>query len=176
MTRQAHERPRIQRLPERGERVAARQVPGRGREDVAAVERRGRSGRHGELAGRRDTTAALGGRDEQAVVGPHEQPAVAARERDGPPIRADPRIDDGDVDADRHVRERVGERSGALCHGAGCNSVREVQHACIRRHGQDRALDDSRVRIPRAEVRQERDERHAGTLRRVRAQPPGGGS
>ena len=60
--------------------------------------------------------AQLVGRDEQeAVVGPDEDP-VRPAQRDRAPAAADLRIDDGEMDAGGHVRQRVREDERALEH------------------------------------------------------------
>ena len=56
----------------------------------------------------------LGGGQQEAVVGADEQPAVAVGDREGAARAADTGVDDGEVDADRHVRQRAREHERAL--------------------------------------------------------------
>jgi hypothetical protein len=55
-------------------------------------------------------------REEQAVVRPDEQAAVACPQGERPAMASDPRVDDREMDADRHVRKRVAENKRALQH------------------------------------------------------------
>ena len=113
---------------------------------------------------RLDAPGALGRGHEQAVVGPDEEPAVGALQHEGAPVGADARVDHGDVDADRHVRDGVGERSRARRDVARRHAVSEVQHARVRRDAEDRTLHDAGVGVARTEIREERDKRHESTL------------
>ena len=107
------ERLRVDRRAELVERHAEREVRRRRREEVAAVE--GPRDRVERVLGVRelvrlvDPAERVGRRQEQPVVGPDEQPAVAGPQRERPAMAADAGIDDGEMDAVRHVRERVAE-------------------------------------------------------------------
>ena len=112
-----HELLRVDRRAEVAERDAAREVRGGRGEEVAAVER-ARDVLE-RVAGFASSCASatpprVGGGHEQAVVRADVEPSLGVTERERAATAADSRIDDGEVHADRHVRERVGEHERAL--------------------------------------------------------------
>src|SRR5215212_3784718 len=98
---EARQRGRLDSLPKLGELHARRQVRRDGREDVATVE--GVRDRVdvvppvGEKHGLRDTTQRLRRRDEDAVVRPYQQSSTLRSQRQRTPLRAYPRVHDGQV-------------------------------------------------------------------------------
>ena len=112
------ERVRVDRRPELAERDAEREVRGGRREEVAPVERarhrveRVRGVR--ELVRLDDAAEALGCGQEQPVVGADVEPALRVAQRERAARAADAGIDDREVHAGRHVRQRVRERERAL--------------------------------------------------------------
>ena len=118
------------------DRQTAGQVRRHRREHVAAVEGRARRARRNSArlvicVGRRDAADLVRREREQAVVGPDQQAAVDGLDHDGAPLRADARIDDGDVDADRRVgqarapaRARPAGRPAARCRASGARPAR----------------------------------------------------
>ena len=133
--------------PELLERHAGREVRGGGREDVAAVE----GGRHRlqhvaglrELDCLRHPAEPVRGHQQQAVVRPDVQAAVTAAQGERAAIAADSRVDDREVHADRHERQRVGQDEGSLEHVLREDAVRDVDHVGVRRDPLDDAVADA---------------------------------
>ena len=73
-----------------------------------------------------DAAALLGGEHQQTVVGPDENAAVGEFEGDRPPLRADVGIDDGEVDADRHEGQRLGEHDRPRSRVMAADAVGEI--------------------------------------------------
>ena len=132
-----------------------------GREQIASVERpRDRLERVcgvRELMGGNDPRPTRG-RQEQAVVGADVLPALAVLERQRPTRATDTGVDDREMNADRHVADRVREHERSLEHRLGRDPVRDVDDL---RFGGD-LLHDAVTRshevVLETEVGQERDE------------------
>ena len=111
---------------------------------------RARARRRRRRSGRRPAAAAR-------CPGPtYRRPcAVAQRKRTAP--AADARIDDGEVHALRHVRERVRERKRALQDPAGPHAVREVDDLDAGRDALHHAVAGADEVVLQSEVAEERD-------------------
>src|SRR5919197_506558 len=135
---------------------------GGGREQIAAVKRPGdgleRVRRVRELARLDDAAELLGGRNEESVVGPHVDAPLAVAQSQRPARAADPGIDDGEMDPDRHVRQRVRERQGPLKHLPRGHAVRDVDDLDVGSNALDDAVAGPDQVVLQPEVRQERDE------------------
>ena len=107
------ERLGIDRRAELGERDAEREVRGGGREEVARVERARHRvehvGRVRQLVRLDDAAEAVGGGQQQPVVGPDVEPPLGVAQRERAARAADAGVDDREVDARGHVRQRVRE-------------------------------------------------------------------
>ena len=89
--------------------------------------------------------------DEQAVVGPDQQPALlGGPQRQRPSLGADVGVDDGEVHAGGHVRQRPREHRGARPHVLARDAVREVDDARVRADPGDHAVDDADELVGRA--------------------------
>ena len=113
-----HELVRVDRRAELVERHAGGEVRRGRREEVAAVEG-ARDGLQrvvgvGELVRLGNAAEALGGGQQQPVVGADVQPALAVAQRERAPAAPHAGVDDGEVDAGGHVRQRVGEHERSL--------------------------------------------------------------
>ena len=141
-------------------RHAGREVRGHRGEDVAAVEAR-RDHRQHEVAvleGARlgDAAQRLGAGDEQAVVGADEDVTPGDLEGHREAFRPDPRVDHGDVGADRHVRQGEHQRAGTVADGVARHLMVDVDHVRIRADAEHDAPADGRRGRP--EIGQERDD------------------
>ena len=105
-----------------------------------------------------DAAEPLGRRQQQPVVGADVQPALAVAQRERPARAADARVDDREVHAGRHVRERVREHERALEHAAGPDAVRDVDDLRVRRDPLHHAVARADEVVLQAEVGQEGDE------------------
>ena len=70
----------------------------------------------------------------------------------------DARVDDGEVDAQGHVRDRVREHERALQHGLRRYAVRDVDHLHVGSDPLDHAVARANEIVAELEVREERDE------------------
>ena len=142
--------------------VAAGEVGGDGREEITAVERRRR------LVEAEVGVADVDGLDraaedvdrgrEQAVVGADEQVPLAGRpDGDGAARAADARVDDRQVDADRCVRNRVGEDGGGLADVVAADPVADVDDVGAGRDARDHGTADAGEIVGNPVVRQEGD-------------------
>ena len=120
-----------------------------------------------ELVRGLDPAQALGRRQEQAVVGADEEAAVAAPQRERAPAGTHSRIDDGQVDAGRHVRERVRQRQRALEHRLRRDPVRDVDDLGVRRDPLHHAVADADEVVGQPEVGQEGDDHGGDPTNRV---------
>ena len=132
------------------------------REDVSPVERR-RDGLERVLAVRDlvrglDPAELLRSRDEQPVVGPDVETAVAAPEGDRPALASHARIDDREMDAFGEVRERVREHDRPLQHPVRLDPVRDVDDLDLRRDPLHHAVAGAHEVVLEPEVGQERDQ------------------
>ena len=73
-------------------------------------------------------------------------------------MAADARIDDREVDADGHVRQRVREHERALQHGLRRDPVRDVDDLRLRRDALDHAVAGADEVVLEPEVGEEGDE------------------
>ena len=73
-------------------------------------------------------------------------------------MAADARVDDGEVDADRHVRQRVGEHERPLQHRLRRDPVGDVDDLGLRRDPLDHAVAGADEVVLEPEVGEERDE------------------
>ena len=162
-------------------RHAGREVRGHRGEDVAPVEAR-RDHRQHEVAvleGARlgDAAQRLGAGDEQAVVGADEDVTPGDLEGHREAFRPDPRVDHGDVGADRHVRQGEHQRAGTVADRVARHLMVDVDHVRIRADAEHDAPADGRRGRP--EIGQERDDgSHAEGWYRTRTcveAAPGGG-
>jgi len=116
---------------------------GRG-EQVTTVERPGhrlqRVLRVRELVGLRHTAEALGGGQEESVVGTDVQPSLRVAQGESTPVAPYARIDDREVDSGRHVGQRIGEHERALEDVSRPDPVRDVDHASVGSDGGDDAV------------------------------------
>ena len=138
---------------------------GRG-EEIASVERARdrleRVLRVHELVRLGDPAELLRGRDQQAVVGPHVQPTLTIAQRQRAARAPDPGIDDGEVYAGRHERQRVRERQRALENSLRCDAVRDVDDLRVRGDAFHHTVAGADEVVLQSEIRQERNEaRHA---------------
>ena len=158
----AHELCAVERRPQRAQLDSRSQVSRGGREDVAAVEGVGDRlepvGGICELDRLLDAAEPVGREHEKAVVRADVHAAVAPAKGDRLAVAAHARVDDCEVDALRHVRNRAREHQRALDDVVRRDPVRDVDHLGL---GGD-ALDHSVARadevVLEAEVRQEGDE------------------
>jgi hypothetical protein len=79
-----------------------------------------------QLPGGVQAAQLFGCRHEQAVVGTDVDPTAGVAERERPPTGADARVDDREVHAGRHVRQRVGQDERSLQDRLGLDPVRDV--------------------------------------------------
>jgi hypothetical protein len=93
---------------------------------------------------------------------PSEQPVVAGPQREWTAVAADARVDDREVHADRHVRERVAEHERALQHLLRRDPVRDVDDLRVGRDPLDHPVARAHEVILKPEVGQERDHHRAG--------------
>jgi hypothetical protein len=113
------------------------------------------------------TAEALCGRQEEPVVGADVQPALPVAESEGAATPAHAGIDDGEVNAGRHVGERVRQHERPLEHVPRTDSVRDVDHVRVRRDRCDHSVTGADEIVLEPEVGQEGDdhvlERNAST-------------
>ena len=138
-----------------------RQMGGRGREHVPAVERPRHGREHDigvlDLHGRLHAAERLPGEGQQAVVRADEDRRARGR-RHRAPIRPDARIDDRDVDRVlRHVRDGSGQLDGSPQHVLARDRVRDVDDARVRRDLRHDAVTDAHERVAVSVVGQEHD-------------------
>ena len=112
-----------------------------------------------DVDGLHDAPGSLGGEREQAVVGPDEPAAVPRAEGDGPPLRADIGINDGEMHADRHVGDRLGEDERAGADVVAIDPVGEVDDAGLGTGPDDHPVADADEVVGQPIVRQEGDDR-----------------
>ncbi len=111
-----------------------------------------------ELMGGSDAAEALRRGKQQPVVRPDIQPAFAVAECEGPARSADAGIDDREMHARRHVRQRVREHQRGLQHVAGPHAVREVDDLDVRRDPLHHAVAGADEVVLEPEVGEEGDE------------------
>ncbi len=160
---EAHKSGRIERRPERLERHTEREVgAGRG-EDVPAVERRAD---HGEpvVGGLQDVRGddpaqTVRGRQEDAVVRPHQhvapRDANADRQARGPHAR----VDDSDVNSDGQVRQRGPQEQRPVEHCVLRHFVADIEQPDVGSDAEDHAPADRRQGVALSEVRREAHQR-----------------
>ena len=112
----------------------------------------------GELVCCRDAAEAVGGRQEEPVVGADVRPALRVPYRESAPAASHAGVDDGEMDSRRHVRERVGEHERSLQHMSRPDSVRDVDYASVGRDRRDHAVTCPDEIVLEPEVGQERDD------------------
>jgi hypothetical protein len=157
----------IDRPPRVGQRGTTGQRRGDRREEVTAVERRGDRSqpvrRLGDLDRLDDAAEMLARGQQQAVVGPDEQPAVlGTAQRHRAPPAADLRVDDREVDAHRGEGQRPAQDQRAGAHVMTGDAVREVDHAHVGRDPRhDRVADPDEV-VLMPVVAQEGDDHDSG--------------
>ena len=78
--------------------------------------------------------------------------------RDRTPLAADARVDDREVDARGHVRQRVGEHERALEHRLRLDPVRDVDHLARQARSRDHPVARADEVVVEPEVGQERDD------------------
>ena len=121
----------------------------------------------GELVRLGNATEALGRGQQQPVVRADVQPSFAVAQRERAAATAHAGVDDREVDAGRHVRQRVREHERSLQDVAGPDTVRDVDHASLGRDRRDHAVTRADEVVLQAEVGQEGDdhgrERNAST-------------
>ena len=130
-------------------------------EEIAAVER-ARDRLEGvlgirELVGGSDAVLARG-RQEQAVVGPHEDTSLLVTKDERAPRAADTGIDDREVHSDWHELDRVGEDERTLEHRRRRNAVGDVDDLRLGRDPLHHAVTRADEVVLEPEVGQERDE------------------
>ena len=152
----------MDRRAEPDERLPEGEMGGGRSEDVAAVEGRRHPFEHHRgvrhLDGGRDSAEPIGRNEEQAVVRTDVEASVLAAKGHGPAHAADPGIDHGQVNAGRHVRERIGERQCPAHHLLRGNPVRDVDQDGLGSYASDDPVTDAREGILDAEVAQEGDD------------------
>ena len=116
-----------------------------------------------ELVRLDDAAEALGCGKEQPVVGTDVEPPFAIAERERAARAADPRVDDREVHACRHVRQRVRKRERALEDPPGTDAVRDVDQLRVGRDPLDHAVAGADEIVLEAEVGEEGDEHLEGT-------------
>ena len=144
--------PHVQVAAESGERLAFGERGRDRREQIAPVEgarkRRCARGRARYVDALEDASEALGGEHQQSVVRSHEQAILrggAQRDRaaralpDGPHAR----IDDREVDARGHERQRPGQHQRPRAHVVRGDAVREVDHVGARAAPRDHPVADA---------------------------------
>ena len=156
------ERGRVERVPERRERLPGGQGGGDRGEHVAPVEGR----RHGLEAGGRtpdvdgllDPSEPLPGQRQQAVVRPHQHPLLAREAQgDGPPGAPHARIDDREMDPLGHIGQSRREHQRARADVVAGDRVGDVDHARLGTAARDHAVADADELVVVAVVRQEGD-------------------
>ncbi len=156
-----HERFGIDRRAELADRHSAREVRRGRREQIAAVkgarDRLERVGGVRELVGVVDPRA-LGRRQQQAVVRPHEATAFRVTQGERAAVAADTRIDHREMNADGHVRQRVGEDERPLQHRLRRDPMRDVDDLGIRCEALDHAVAGADEVVLEPEIGEERDE------------------
>ena len=115
-----------------------------------------RVGRVRELSHLGDSGSLRGGK-QKTVVRADEEPALAIREHDGSSDAADTGVDDCEVDARRHVRERAGKDECALEHLRRRDPVRDVDHTRVGRDPGDHPVTRADEVVLEAEVGEEAD-------------------
>ncbi len=118
-----------------------------------------------ELVDLRDP-GALGRRQQEPVVRSDEEASRRVREGDRAPYPAHARVDDRQVHARGHVRERAREDVGALQHLRCRDAVRDVDDASVRRDLGDNPVAGPDEVVPETEVAQEADHHSRPSLRR----------
>ena len=110
---------------------------------------------------------ALGGGQEEPVVGTDVQPSLRIAQGESTPAAPHARIDDREVDSGRHVGQRIGEHERALEHVSRPDPMRDVDHASVGSDGGDDAVTGADEVVLEPEVGQEGDdhelERNAST-------------
>src|SRR6185503_2770217 len=101
-------------------------------------------------------------RQEQPVVGADEEAAVTGSQRKRPPMAADARVDDREVDADGHVRKRVAQHERALQDLLRRDAVRDVDDLRVRRDRLDHPVAGADEVVLKPEVGKERDHHGPG--------------
>ena len=131
------------------------------REQVATVEgsrdRRERIRRVGELAGL-DDAGTVRGREQQPVIGPDVMTPFRITHDERPPVAADAGVDDGQMDADGHVRKGVREHERSLEDGLGRDPVGDVDDSRLGRDPQDDAVAGADEVVLEPEVAEEGDD------------------
>jgi hypothetical protein len=156
-----------------GQRLAGGEPGGDRREQVAAVERGGDGleppRRRRDLDRLGDPAEALGGGQQEAVVGADEQAVVErGAQRDGAAAGADLRVDDREMDAGRRVGEGAREHQRAGEDGLARNAVGEVDDAGGRAFVRDDGVHDPDELVLQPVVGEEGDRaRHAPTFSRL---------
>jgi hypothetical protein len=157
-----HELAGVERAPGLGQRRAPGERRRHRREQVAAVERRGHRAqtvrRPADLDRLDHAAELLGRRDEQAVVGPHEQPLLlgaAHRDRAAPP--ADLGVDDRQVHAGRRERQPAPQHQRPRADVVPRDAVRQVDHARVRGDARDHRVADADEVVVQSVVAEEGD-------------------
>ena len=166
-----HERLRIDRWTKVLERHTRREMGSCRREQIAAVERAGHRLQRvvgvRELVGLGDAAEGVRGREEETVVGADVEPPLPVAQGESAPPASHAGIDDREVDARRHVRERVRQDERALQHMPRPDPVRDVYHPCVGSDRPDHAVARADEVVLKPEVREEGDdhgrERNAST-------------
>ena len=114
--------------------------------------------------GSRNPTHPLGNRKQQPVVGTHVDPPTLVLERHGPAIGADPRIDYGEMNSHRHVRNRVSERQRSVKKAPRFDAVRDVDDLDIGGNPLDHTVAGTDEVVLETEVGQKGDEAKAHAL------------
>ena len=138
-----------------------------GTENVACVERRRHRLEHdlrrGDFHRSLDPSERLAGRDEQPVVGAHEQPAALCLDRHVT-VSPDARVDNGhEHRIARDVRQRVNEQHGSGYDVEWRHAVREVHDPAFRSDSRHHRMADTHPLVAKAEIAAE-DDRADGRL------------
>ena len=155
-----HERLKVDLLAERAEVDAGGDVSRDRSEHVARVERVRHVVEVVALVRQRprlDDLARRRRERQQPVVGADEDAIAGHPERDRAPVPADAGIDHRQVDADRQVRQRVGEDDRPLRHGLRRDAVRDVDHLRIGSDPHHHPVADADEIVLEAEVGQKSD-------------------
>ena len=109
----------------------------------------------------------IDGRQQETVVRADVQPALGVAQRQRLVDGRRPRVDDREMNPDRHVGQRVGEHERALQHRLRRDPVRDVDDLGLRRDALDHSVTGADEVVLEAEVGEEGDEHvPAPSLRR----------
>ncbi len=155
-----------ERIAGAGQLFAEREVRGHRGEEVAAVEggrdRLQAVGRVPDVHGLHDAAEPVSRGNEQAVVGPDQDPVLlGAAHGDAAPAAADPGIDHREVDAGGHEWQRAAQRQGSGADVVARDPVRDVDDPRVGGDARDDSVADADEVVGVAVVGEEGDDHGA---------------